>query len=302
MSSCSCARTKRPWLFDAESIKWPTISFGDHLPGAGRAAASASDSARRRSAERSTVWRKSARKAASIRFETLIQSAPWDARSFSCCWPAIRPRSRPPRLLTRRSSWRRSRRARALQSARRRTSPTAPATTTSRRSRRTARGILFTSIRGGGTQTDIYRYDVASGSHVASDDDGGERVLADGDAGRRAHLGHPGRGRRHAAAVALHDGRARPRARADQRQAGWLPRMGRRSHARALRPRIAGDAADRRHAQPEPPRFSRAASTDRSSGSPAAARSASSRGAAPRRTPRCRFRRSIRRRSASPRW
>jgi hypothetical protein len=30
------ARTKRWWLFDAESIRWPMISRGDHFPGRGR--------------------------------------------------------------------------------------------------------------------------------------------------------------------------------------------------------------------------------------------------------------------------
>ena len=36
---------------------------------------------------------------------------------------------------------------------------------------------------------------------------------------------------------------------ADRRQAGRLPRVGRRSHARAVRARVAGDAAARRHAE-----------------------------------------------------
>ena len=48
--------------------------------------------------------------------------------------------------------------------------------------------LLFTSIRGGGTQTDIYRYDIASGATVRSLET--PRVsIPDGHARRRAHLG-----------------------------------------------------------------------------------------------------------------
>ena len=58
----------------------------------------------------------------------------------------------------------------------------------------------------GTTQTDIYRYDIAAKRTIsAGDQDAGERVLADGDAGG-AHFGDPRRARRaeHAAAVAVH--------------------------------------------------------------------------------------------------
>ena len=41
--------------------------------------------------------------------------------------------------------------------------------------------ILFTSNRGG-TQTDIYRYDVGSGASLARHQHTRERVFADGDA------------------------------------------------------------------------------------------------------------------------
>ena len=113
------------------------------------------------------------------------------------------------------------------------------------------RGILFTSIRGGGTQTDIYRYDVASGAIARVTDtpeseysatvtpDGAHisviRVEADVDA----------------AAVAIHARRPAARAGARRREAGRLSRVGRRSHARAVRARPAGDAAACRYADGE---------------------------------------------------
>ena len=86
----------------------------------------------------------------------------------------------------------------------------------------------------GGTQTDIYRYDILPRQVVAGDEHAGERVLADGDAGGKP-LRHPGGARweQHAAALAVHGRRPRSAARAGERQAGRLSRVGRRSHARA---------------------------------------------------------------------
>src|SRR5579872_6365113 len=77
-SSCSCARTKRPWLLHAESIRWPMISLRDHLPGAGRRAASVSENASSSRLASSTVFRKSSRKSGSIsrvQFVRLLEPA-----------------------------------------------------------------------------------------------------------------------------------------------------------------------------------------------------------------------------------
>ena len=108
--------------------------------------------------------------------------------------------------------------------------------------------MLFTSIRGGGRRPTSTGTTSRRRATHARDQHAGERILADRHARRRAHLRDPRRSRRHAAALALHDRRPRAGARAGRRQAGRLPRVGRRSHARAVRARLAGDAAARRHA------------------------------------------------------
>src|SRR5688572_4285118 len=58
-SSLSCARTKRWWLFAAESIRWPTISFADHFPSSRLRDACSSLIESRRDAASSTVRVKS---------------------------------------------------------------------------------------------------------------------------------------------------------------------------------------------------------------------------------------------------
>ncbi len=117
-----------------------------------------------------------------------------------------------PRLRTPRSFWRRCRSVEARsRSARRSTSRTILATTISRRSRPTGR--RFSSRQSGATANRIpptVRQRAATFIGTTSptaaqpgDQHAGGRVFANGDSRSASHFCHPGRGRRHAEAVAV---------------------------------------------------------------------------------------------------
>src|SRR3954451_16871017 len=159
MSSCSCARPNRPRLFAITSTRWTVISFTAHVPGTGRAAACSSDSARRRTVARSTVSRKSARNAASIA-KTLIQSRVMGRMlALLLALPALFQAAPPPDteiFLSTAASGASAIVGAPINITRSPGYDNQPSFTPD------GSAILFTSIRGG-TQTDIYRYDVGSG-------------------------------------------------------------------------------------------------------------------------------------------